>query len=187
MIPPPQRLKYKQIFNSHDPTHKGFLTGMRQPPLFRSFFLPTCLHIVSHCALTPEMTHCIQLLLLLLLMPQLHSFNDLFSRTTWVSQYQEGKISLDLNEARVDGVWGCSGISWTICKQTICTSLQTDNNTSSLNFYRLDALLDAQPTVSKHRRTTVYTLYTNSVNRLPFAKICILNICCCLFEKLEYS
>jgi len=27
MIPPPQRLKYKQIFNSHDPTHKGFLTG----------------------------------------------------------------------------------------------------------------------------------------------------------------
>ena len=35
--------------------------------------------------------------------------------------------------------------------QTICTSLQTDNhiNTSSLNFYRLDALPDAQPTVSK--------------------------------------
>jgi len=29
--------------------------------------------------------------------------------------------------------------------QTICTSLQTDNhtNTSSLNFYRLDALPDA--------------------------------------------
>jgi len=36
--------------------------------------------------------------------------------------------------------------------QTICTSLQTDNhtNTSSLNFYRPDALPDAQPTVSKH-------------------------------------
>jgi len=34
--------------------------------------------------------------------------------------------------------------------QTICTSLQTDNhtNTSSLNFYRPDALPDAQPTVS---------------------------------------
>ena len=27
LIPLPQRLKYKQIFNSHDPTHKGFLTG----------------------------------------------------------------------------------------------------------------------------------------------------------------
>jgi len=37
---------------------------------------------------------------------------------------------------------------------TICTSLQTDNhtNTSSLNFYRPDALPDTQPTVSKHGR-----------------------------------
>jgi len=36
--------------------------------------------------------------------------------------------------------------------QTICTLLQTDyhTNTSSLNFYRLDALPNAQPTVSKH-------------------------------------
>jgi len=28
IIPPAQRLKYKQIFNAHDSTHKGFLTGM---------------------------------------------------------------------------------------------------------------------------------------------------------------
>ena len=27
------------------------------------------------------------------------TFNGLFSRTTWVSQYQKGKTSLDLNEA----------------------------------------------------------------------------------------
>jgi len=35
---------------------------------------------------------------------------------------------------------------------SICTSLQTDNNTntSSLNFYTPDALPDAQPTASKH-------------------------------------
>jgi len=41
--------------------------------------------------------------------------------------------------------------------QTICTSLQTDNhtNTPSLNFYRPDALRDAQPTVSKHWRHKV--------------------------------
>jgi len=34
---------------------------------------------------------------------------------------------------------------------TICTSLQTDNNTNttSFNFYRPDALPGAQPTVSK--------------------------------------
>jgi len=38
--------------------------------------------------------------------------------------------------------------------QTMCTSLQTDNHTdtSSLNFYRPDALPDSQPTVSKHWR-----------------------------------
>jgi len=38
--------------------------------------------------------------------------------------------------------------------QIICTSLQADNHasTSSLNFYRLDALPDTQPTVSKHWR-----------------------------------
>ena len=38
--------------------------------------------------------------------------------------------------------------------QMICTSLQTDNYTDtssvSLNIYRLNALPDAQPTVSKH-------------------------------------
>jgi len=32
--------------------------------------------------------------------------------------YQKGKTSLDLSETRHDGVWGCSGISWTICKQS---------------------------------------------------------------------
>jgi len=36
--------------------------------------------------------------------------------TTWVSQNQKGKTSLDLSEARDDGVWGHSGISWTILR-----------------------------------------------------------------------
>jgi len=69
----------------------------------------------------------------------LHPFNGLFSRTTWVSRYQKGKTSLDLNEARDDGVLGCNDISWTIM-QTICTSLQTDNhiNTSSLQFLQAE-------------------------------------------------
>ena len=71
--------------------------------------------------------------------------------TTWVSRYQKGKTSLDLNEAREDSVLGRQ---WHQLDhmQTICTSLQTDNhtNTSSLNFYRPDALPDAQLTVSKH-------------------------------------
>ena len=85
-----------------------------------------------------------------LLLP-LHLSNGLFSRTTCVSRYQIGKTSLDLNEARDDGV-----LEWQWHQpehmQTICTSLQTDNhtNTTSVKFYRLHALADAQPTVSKH-------------------------------------
>jgi len=31
----------------------------------------------------------------------LHPFNGLFPRATWVSQYENGKTNLDLNEARV--------------------------------------------------------------------------------------
>jgi len=52
-----------------------------------------------------------------------------FSRTTWVSWYQKCKTSLDLNEARDDGVLGCSGISWTICKQSAPRSRQITSPT----------------------------------------------------------
>ena len=41
-----------------------------------------------------------------------------------VSQYQYGKTSLDLDQAGDDGVWGCCGISWTICKQSAPRSRQ---------------------------------------------------------------
>jgi len=47
-----------------------------------------------------------------------HLFNGLFFRTSWVSQYQKGKTSLGLNEARDNEVLGCSGIGLTICKQS---------------------------------------------------------------------
>ena len=72
----------------------------------------------------------------------LHPFNGLFSR---VSQYKKSKQSLDLNEARDDGVLRRQ---WHQLDhmQTVCTSLQRDNhtNTSALNFfYELGALPDA--------------------------------------------
>jgi len=71
--------------------------------------------------------------------------------TTWVNRYQKDKTSLDLNEAKDDGVWGWQWYQLDHM-QTICTSLQTDNhaNISSLNFYTPGALPDAQPTVSNH-------------------------------------
>jgi len=112
-------------------------------------------HLMPHTAMQHNNNKNTRTLLLLLL----HPFNGLFSRTTWVSRYQKGKTSLDLNEANDDGVLRCSSISWTIM-QTIYISLQTDNhtNTSSLNFYRPDALPDAQPTVSEHRTHTHTTV-----------------------------
>jgi len=53
-----------------------------------------------------------------------------FSAAIWVSRYQRGKTSLDLNEARDDGVLGWQ---WHQLDhmQTICTSLQTDNHTNT--------------------------------------------------------
>ena len=66
----------------------------------------------------------------------LQPFNDLFSTTVWISRYQKGKTSLDLSEARIDGVLQRQ---WHQLDhmQTVCTSLQTDNhaNTSSVNFF----------------------------------------------------
>jgi len=79
----------------------------------------------------------------------LHPFNGLFSRTTWASRHQKGKTCLDLNEARDGGVLGCSGIGWTILKQSALHSRDNHTNNSSLNFYRPDNP-DAEPTVSKH-------------------------------------
>ena len=60
----------------------------------------------------------------------LKPFNGLFSRTTWVSQYQNGKTGVDLNDARHDVVWGCSGISWTICTQSAPHSRQITTPTT---------------------------------------------------------
>jgi len=67
----------------------------------------------------------------------LHTLNGIFSRTTCINQYQKGKTSLDLHEARNDGIWGWQ---WRQLDhmQAIFTSLQTDShaNISSFNFLR---------------------------------------------------
>ena len=91
----------------------------------------------SHTTTEIYQTSTNRLLLLLLLLPLplplplplLCLYNGLFSRTTSVSQQQKGKTSLDLNEARDDGVFGYSGISWTICKQSAPHCRQTTTPT----------------------------------------------------------
>ena len=76
------------------------------------------------------------------------SFNGLFSRTTWVGQYQKDKPFWILLRQRW---WGGSGISWTICKSFALRSRQiTMPAPHHSSFYRPDALPAAQPTASKH-------------------------------------
>jgi len=74
-------------------------------------------------------------------------FNNHFSGTTQVRQYQKGKTNLDFTEAR-DSEWQWHQLS----HMQVFTSLQTDNHASTppLSFYRPDALPAAQLIASKH-------------------------------------
>jgi len=75
-----------------------------------------------------------------------------------ISQYQKGKTSLNLHEARDDG--DGSGISWTVYANNM--HLTPDTNTSSLNFYRPDVLPDVQPTIQSTEGTGGSTASVNN-------------------------
>jgi len=72
-----------------------------------------------------------------------------------VSQYQNGKTSLDFAGAR-DSEWQWHQLG----HMQVCTSLQTDSHASTppLSFYRPDALPAAQPTAS----VLICNRYTNA-------------------------
>jgi len=80
----------------------------------------------------------------------LQSFNGLFSRTTSVSHYQKGKTSLDLNEARDDGVLGYSGISCTIFKQSAPRSREITTPTPHHSTFTGRMLFLTPNQLSKH-------------------------------------
>jgi len=97
------------------------------------------------------------------------TFKGPFSRTTRVSRYQKGKKNLDFTEAR-DSEWQLHQLG----HMQVCTLLQTDNYTSTppLSFYRPDALPAAQPTASKHwRSTTPSMVYYHPGIRINFTKL----------------
>ena len=77
-----------------------------------------------------------------------------FPGTAWVSRYQKGKTSLDLTEVRDDGVLGCGGTSWTMCKQSAPRSRQITTPTphrsiftGRMLFLTVSKRLLRQPTV----------------------------------------
>jgi len=93
----------------HGPTHVYFPDGISvgSAVLRGSLINVPNIRLAEH-ATSVAISRILLLLLLLLLL--LRPFNGLFSRTTSVSRYQKSKTSLDLNEARDDGVLRCSGI-----------------------------------------------------------------------------
>ena len=94
-----------------------------------------------------------------------HTFNSLFSRTTWVSQHQKGKPFWILLKQEMMG-WQWHQLDH---MQIICTTLQTDNHVSAptLNFLRAGC--------SSWRPT-------NSVKALKdkFADTVVLFVICCI-------
>ena len=113
-------------------------------------------------------------MMLLLLVLLLHPFNGLFSRTTWVSRHQKGKpFRILLKQEMMDWQWHQLDHM-----QIICTSLQTDNHasTSSLSFYRLDALPAIQATASKHWRHSKHWSICESIYFIYWCHLlCIMN------------
>ena len=85
---------------------------------------------------------------------QQQPFNGLFSRTTWVSRYQNGKTNLDFTGAR-DSEWQWHQLSWAICKSAPRSRQITMPVPHHSVFYRPDALPAAQPTASKHWRLII--------------------------------
>ena len=73
-----------------------------------------------------------------------------------MSRYQKGKTSLDLHEARDDGVWGCSGISWTIRKKSAPRSRQitTPTRRHSISTGRMLFLTSNQQSTEGSKKNT---------------------------------
>jgi len=77
----------------------------------------------------------------------IHTFNGLFSKTTWVSRHQKGKpFWISLKQETMGWQWHQLDHM-----QIICTTLQTEPCQYPISqfFYGPNALPDAQPTVSK--------------------------------------
>jgi len=106
-----------------------------------------------------------------------HPFNGPFSRTTWVGRYQKGKTNLDFTEAR-DSKWQWHQLG----HMQVCTSLQTDNHTStpSLSFLQAgcpschptNSVKALKASCNQHKKTSFVLTYCKA----PFFIIVINNI-----------
>ena len=105
-----------------------------------------CVHYLkpAYTTYTHRYPYILPVIIFRYLLLLLHVFIGFFSRTTWVSRYQKGNTSPDLNEAR-EGFGMAVASAGPYANNLHLTQTDNHTNTSSLNFYRPDALHDAQP------------------------------------------
>jgi len=103
--------------------------------------------------------HMLLLLLRLLLLRLLHPFNGLCFRTTWVSRYQKGNQS----RFKWGNMWSGLEMQWHQLDHMQSAPCSRHINTSSLNFYRPDALPSTQPCPSTVGSMLLYVLFFLSV------------------------
>ena len=102
----------------------------------------------------------------------LHPFSCLFSRTTWVRQYQKGKTSLDLNEARDLGFGDGTGISCTIRKQSAPLSRQITTPTPHHLILQAACsswcLTNSVKALKENSRNTIFKSLVKYITRFSF-------------------
>ena len=87
-----------------------------------------------------------------------HPFNGPLSGTTLVSRYQKGKTNLDFTEARDSG-WQWHQLGYL----QVCTSLQTDNHTSTPTLFMFFTGRMPFLPPNQQRQSTEGTSYKNSL------------------------
>ena len=135
--------------------------------------------VQQHCC-----SHYRQITLTLTLHTHTHTFNSPLSVTTQVSRYQNGKTSLDFTGARD------SELQWyQLGHMQICTSLQTDNHTSTPPLSFLQAgCPSCRPTNSVKAlkaNATFYPFYKQVSAVVDKPKQCIASRPACCIQRLK--
>ena len=107
-----------------------------------------------------------------------HPFNGPLSGTTQLSQYQKGKTNLDFTEAR-DSEWQRHQLG----RMQVCTSLQTDNHTSTppLSFLQAGCPSCRPSNSVKALKATSVTRNQSLLSRVGLA--CITSCACVVADR----
>jgi len=98
--------------------------------------------------------------------------DSFFSRTTWVCQYQKGKPFCTLMKQEMMG-WQWHQLDY---MQIICTSLQTDNHTSTSSWARHFSCCPTNSGKAPKAASSIFLQRINSLHNLLSFKVMLNNI-----------